>query len=124
MTKVPGLVLGISKKRLERPRERAGSEELELLGVQYFGHSLGEHLVRLVAGSLVVGAADADISVVVGASVVTAAVEISGEALRAVLAIAEDTSCRSTNLPGAVGMEKAKLERRSKDKLALELNFW
>ena len=131
LTKVPGLVVGISKKRLKRSRERAGSSESELLlvellgGVQYLGHSAGEHFVRLVAGSLVVGAADVDARVVEGAAVVTAPEEIGNEVLRAVLAAVEAVavSCRLTKLPGLVGIENANVERRSKDKLAREPKF-
>ena len=131
LTKVPGLVVGISKKRLKRSRERAERSESEVLvvellgGVQYLGHSAGEHFVRLVAGSLVVGAADVDARVADGAAVVTAAEEIGNEVLRAVLAAVEAVavSCRLTKLPGLVGMDNAKLERRSRDKLAREPKF-
>ena len=130
MTKVPGWVSGISKKRLKSSRERDESAEpealpVELPDVQYFGHSWGEHFVRLVAGSLVVGAADVDVRAVDGVLVVAVEVEIGDELLRAVLASFEDAAavCRSTKMPGAVGMDNANWERRSKDKLALERNF-
>ena len=81
--------------------------------------------MRLVAGSLTVGAADVDARVADGVLGVAVEVEIGDELLRAVLATFEDPAAfsRSTNLPGTVGMDNANWERRSKDKLALERNF-
>ena len=106
--------MGISKKRLESRRGlNSGAEVLfvELLGWQSPRHCFGEHLVRVLAGSLVVGAADVVVRMpVAGRGVESRSASARGRFL-------------AVRLLGFVGIEKTNLQERASDEAARRLAF-